>query len=38
MARGRSSMFVANEKGEMVPAQTYIAEMQTRQTPPPWLQ
>ncbi|KAK9915577.1 hypothetical protein WJX75_001044 [Coccomyxa subellipsoidea] len=38
MARGRSSMFVANEKGEMVPAQTYIAEMQTRQTPPPWHQ
>ncbi|CAL8469970.1 g9512 [Coccomyxa elongata] len=38
LSRGRSNMFVPNEKGEMVPSQPYIAEMQSRQTPPPWHQ
>ncbi len=34
--RSRSSLFVPNEKGEMVPAADYMDEMAGRQDPPPW--
>jgi hypothetical protein len=34
--RSRSSLFVPNEKGEMVPAQSYMADLQGSQNPPPW--
>ena len=34
--RRSGSLFVPNEKGEMVPAQSYIADLQGGQPPPGW--
>jgi hypothetical protein len=36
--RSRSSLFVPNEKGEMVPAPEYMDEIAGRQDLPPWQQ